>query len=201
MTSDPKIWVASILTIMAYSYLYKENQFYKAVEHLYVGVAAGYTVVMGYTNLQSKVWQPLVTEGRWWALLPAVLGLLLFAPYVSRSHSWLRRIPVAVIAGIGAALGARTAVTAQFIQQLRAAMAPLTTVDNVIIAIGTVATLSYFIFTVRSTPVLKAGAEAGKWVIMVTLGAAFGAGIMGRISLLIGRIFLVFKDWIPLIKI
>jgi hypothetical protein len=125
----------------------------------------------------------------------------LFAPYVSRSHSWLRRIPVAVIAGIGAALGARTAVTAQFIQQLRAAMAPLTTVDNVIIAIGTVATLSYFIFTVRSTPVLKAGAEAGKWVIMVTLGAAFGAGIMGRISLLIGRIFLVFKDWIPLIKI
>ena len=105
---------------------------------------------------------------------------------------------MAVIAGIGAALGARTAVTAQFIQQLRAAMAPLTTVDNVIIAIGTVATLSYFIFTVRSTPVL---AEAGKWVIMVTLGAAFGSGIMGRISLLIGRIFLVFKDWIPLIKI
>lgn len=91
------------------------------MEHLYVGVAAGYTVVMGYTNVVNKVW-------------------------------------------------------------------------------GTAVTLCYFIFTVKPNPVLKAGVEGGKWVIMVTLGAAFGAGIMGRISLLIGRLFLVFQDWIPLIK-
>ncbi|QUL99192.1 MAG: hypothetical protein IMF26_03810 [Candidatus Fermentithermobacillus carboniphilus] len=200
MSSDPKVWVASILTIMAYSYLFKENEFYKAMEHLYVGVAAGYTVVMGYTNVVSKVWEPLTKKGSWWVLIPAVIGLCLFAPYIGARYAWLRRIPVAVIAAIGAALSARTAVTEQFVQQLRASMISLTTLDNVIIALGTLATLSYFIFTVRPNPVLRAGAEAGKWVIMVTLGAAFGAGIMGRISLLIGRLFLLFQDWIPLIK-
>lgn len=201
MSRDPVIWVASILTIMAYSYLFKENEFYKAMEHLYVGVAAGYTVVMGYNNVISKVWNPLTKQGSWWVLIPAFIGLCLFAPYVSGKIAWLRRIPVAVIAAIGAGLSARTSVTSQFIEQLRASMIGLTTVNNIIIALGTVATLSYFLFTIKPNPVLKSSAEAGKWVIMVTLGAAFGSGIMGRISLLIGRLFLLFKDWIPLIKV
>jgi len=200
VSTDPKIWTAAILTIIVYSYLFKENEFYKAVEHLYVGVAAGYTMVMGYTNLTSKVWTPLTQKGSWWVLIPTIIGVMLFAPYLGKNYAWLRRIPVAVIAGIGAALGARSAVLAQFITQLKASMIPLTSVNNVIIALGTITTLAYFLFAIKPNPVLKAGVGAGKWVIMVTLGAAFGAGIMGRISLLIGRLFLVFHDWIPLIK-
>ena len=80
-------------------------------------------------------------------------------------------------------------------------MAPVTNVNTLIAMVGTVATLCYFLFTIKPNPVANAGSEMGKWVIMVTLGAAFGAGIMGRISLLIGRLFLIFQDWIPLIKI
>ena len=64
MSTDPVIWVSSILTVIGFSYLFKENEFYKAVEHLYVGVAAGYTVVMGYTNVVNKVWKPLTEKGQ-----------------------------------------------------------------------------------------------------------------------------------------
>lgn len=199
MTSDPVIWVSSILTVIGFSYLFKENEFYRAVEHLYVGVAAGYTVVMGYTNVVNKVWGPLTKKSQYSVLIPAVLGFLLFMPYISRSLGWLRRLPVAVIVAIGGALALRTAVVEQFIAQLRPTIIPLNSINNIIIVLGVVATLAYFIFTVKPNPVLKVGVESGKWVIMVTLGAAFGSGIMGRVSLLIGRLFLVFRDWIPLI--
>ncbi len=201
MSTDPKIWVAALVTIVVYSYLFKENRFYTAVEHLYVGTAAGYTVVMGYRNLQSLVWQPLVNQGKYWVLFPAILGLLLFAPSFKKSAGWLRRYPMAVIVGLGAALSARSSVTSQFIAQIKASMVSVNSIDNVIMIAGTVLTLSYFIFTIKPNPVIKTAATGGKWFIMVTLGAAFGSGIMARISLLIGRLLLVFKDWIPLIKL
>jgi len=200
MSTDPGVWVASILTIFVYSYLYKENLFYQLTEHLYVGVAAGYTVVIAYSNLKSSVWQPLTAKGDYLVLVPTILGLMLFVPFISNSLKWVKRIPIAVIIGIGTALTLRATVIAQFTAQLKASITTLTSIDSVFVLVGTLATLSYFFFTFKQNPVLKAGSEIGKWVIMVTFGAAFGNGIMGRISLLIDRILLVFQKWIPLIK-
>lgn len=200
MSTDPGIWVAAILTIFVYSYLYKENLGYQLTEHLYVGVAAGYTVVIAYTNLQSMVWQPLTVKGEYLVLVPSILGLMLFAPFISNSLRWVKRLPIAVIIGIGTALTLRATVIAQFTAQLRAAITPLDSINNVLIVVGTLATLSYFFFTFKQNTALRVSSEIGKWVIMITFGAAFGNGIMGRISLLIARIQLVFQDWIPLIK-
>lgn len=200
MSTDPGVWVAAILTVFVYSYLYKENLFYQLTEHLYVGVAAGYTVVIAYTNLQSSVWQPLTAKGDYLVLVPSLLGLMLFAPFISSSLRWVKRLPIAVIIGIGTALTLRATVIAQFTAQIKATIITLTSIDSVIIVLGTLATLSYFFFTFKHNSVLRVSSEIGKWVIMVTFGAAFGNGIMGRISLLIARIQLVFQEWIPLIK-
>lgn len=199
MSTDPGIWVAALCTVAIYSYLFKENMFYQLVEHLYVGVAAGYTVTMGWTNIQATVWRPLTTRGDYLVLVPAALGLMLFVPFVSPSLKWVKRFPIAVIIGIGAGLTVRASVIQQFTAQMRASIIPMNTVNNVIIVVGAAATLTYFFFTFKPNPALTVGGEIGKWVIMVTFGAAFGNGIMGRISLLIGRILLVFRDWIPLI--
>mgnify|MGYP001033605814 FL=1 len=201
MSRDPVIWVSSIVTIIAFSYLFKENELYKAVEHLYVGVAAGYTLVMGYNNIVSKVWTPLTRDKNFVVLIPAILGLMLYVPYVSKQYSWVKRIPIAAIVGIGMALTARTQIMQQFVGQIKATVGPVKDINSLIILLGTVGTLCYFLFTLRPSLPVKTGSEIGKWTIMVTLGAAFGAGIMGRISLLIDRMFLIFRDWIPLIKI
>ncbi|HOV66327.1 MAG: hypothetical protein KBI40_06980 [Firmicutes bacterium] len=201
MSRDPVIWVSSIVTIIAFSYLFKENELYKAVEHLYVGVAAGYTLVMGYNNIVSKVWTPLTRDKNFVVLIPAILGLMLYVPYVSKQYSWVKRIPIAAIVGIGMALTARTQIMQQFVGQIKATVGPVKNINSLIILLGTVGTLCYFLFTLRPSLPVKTGSEIGKWTIMVTLGAAFGAGIMGRISLLIDRMFLIFRDWIPLIKV
>ena len=36
------VWIAVLLTLSIFSYLYGDNPFYKAAEHIFVGVSAGY---------------------------------------------------------------------------------------------------------------------------------------------------------------
>jgi hypothetical protein len=200
MTSDIGIWVGALMTIAVFSYLFAENEIYKAVEHIYVGAAAGYTIVLGYNNVIIKGWQPIVQEGKLQILIPAVLGLMLFAPYAGRQYAWLRRIPISFIVGIGAGITIRSVVIEQFVKQISATMIPLTSLDNLIIVFGVLVVMGYFFFTFKQTPALKASSEIGKWMIMITFGASFGNAIMGRISLLIGRVEFIFRDWIHLIK-
>jgi len=40
------VWIAAGLTLCVYSFLYKDNPFYKFAEHLYVGVSVGYTIAI-----------------------------------------------------------------------------------------------------------------------------------------------------------
>ena len=35
------IWIAALLTLCIYSFLYRDNPFYRFAEHLFVGVSGG----------------------------------------------------------------------------------------------------------------------------------------------------------------
>jgi hypothetical protein len=129
------------------------------------------------------------------------MGLLLFAPYVGTQFGWLRRIPIAFIVGVGAGIAIRSAVIENFVKQIAATVMPLNSINNILIVLGVLTVLSYFFFTFRSTPSLKVSSELGKWLIMITFGASFGNAAMGRISLLIGRIDFMFREWIHLIRL
>ena len=201
MSTDIGIWTAALFTIAAFSYLFSENEMYKAAEHIYVGAAAGYTIVLGFGNVVNKGWRPLVEEGHFYVLVPVIMGLLLFAPYVGTQFGWLRRIPISFIVGVGAGIAIRSAVIENFVKQIAATVMPLNSINNILIVLGVLTVLSYFFFTFRSTPSLKVSSELGKWLIMITFGASFGNAAMGRISLLIGRIDFMFREWIHLIRL
>lgn len=201
MSTDFGIWTGALMTIAVFSYLFAENETYKAVEHIYVGAAAGYTIVLGYTNVVTKGWQPLVEGHQFQVLIPAALGLMLFAPYAGNQFAWLRRIPMSFIVGIGAGITIRSSVIEQFVKQIAATILPLNSIDNILIVFGMLVVFSYFFFTFKATPALKTSSELGKWLIMITFGASFGNAAMGRISLLIGRIDFMFREWIHLIKL
>ena len=52
---------AAILTLAIFSYLYKDNPFYKFAEHLFVGVSAGYYIILNFwTVVVPNLWEPLV---------------------------------------------------------------------------------------------------------------------------------------------
>ena len=54
-------WLYVLLTLCIFSFLYKDNPFYKAAEHLFVGVSAGYVAVISFwqqvqPNLFGRLW-------------------------------------------------------------------------------------------------------------------------------------------------
>jgi len=55
------VWLSVFLTLSIFSYLYKDNPFYKGAEYLYVGVSAGYGAVIAFwqqiqPNLFGRLW-------------------------------------------------------------------------------------------------------------------------------------------------
>ena len=61
------VWLAVLLTLSIFSYLYDDNPFYKASEHLFVGISAGYLVALNFwsqvqPNLFGRLWPRLVSS-------------------------------------------------------------------------------------------------------------------------------------------
>ena len=57
-------WLFVLLTLCIFSYLYDDNPFYKAAEHLFIGVSAGYwTAIYFWTQIQPNLF------GRLWPKL------------------------------------------------------------------------------------------------------------------------------------
>ena len=71
-------------------------------------------------------------------------------------------------------------------------MYPLT----ILILIGVISTLIYFYFSKEHTGALGVTAKVGIWFIMISFGAHFGYTVMGRVSLLIGRVQFLVEDWL-----
>jgi len=80
LTMETLLWttLAALLTLFTFSFLYKDNPFYKFAEHLVVGVGAGYfAVLLVLTSLKPTLWDRVIT-GQWWYLIPGILGLMMW---------------------------------------------------------------------------------------------------------------------------
>ncbi|MHC4985921.1 MAG: hypothetical protein ACYTFO_07170, partial [Planctomycetota bacterium] len=91
--------LAAGLTLIMYSFLYRDNPLFKIAENLYVGVALGYGAIITWRqSLRPEVFEPLflapTQEALFSALaergIPIFLGLLLLTR-LSKKHSWLSR--------------------------------------------------------------------------------------------------------------
>ncbi len=89
VSQDIWVWVAAALTLCIYSFLYKDNPFYKFAEHLLVGVSAGYFLIIDYyNNIVPNLLVPLkdgfgtlFAQGRFtgslMAVVPGILGIVI----------------------------------------------------------------------------------------------------------------------------
>ena len=48
LSHELSVWLAALLTLFIFSFLYKDNPLYKFAEHLFVGVSAGYYIVLNF---------------------------------------------------------------------------------------------------------------------------------------------------------
>lgn len=105
-----KLTIGVIATVGLYTVLYRENKFYRFFEHLFLGLAAGWTMVSLWKDVLYDMWWSkmmgsvaetgAVAAPGYWAyvvLLPiALMGYLVF----SQKHNWISRIPIGIILGL-----------------------------------------------------------------------------------------------------
>lgn len=224
--------VGAAITVAVMSQLYKDNPLFKLAEHMFVGAALGYGLVVSWYSMWvgeilpglrpigqygwAAILRPLKTAeqakmpqllGVWSVILPAILGLLMYTR-LSRKRAWISRIPFAVMIGFGVGMAIPAEITANLLNQLKPMMTDLfhdssgnvaLDVNGIVIFIGVLSTLFYFFFSLEHKGPAQVVSRTGILFLMVAFGASFGYTIQGRLSLLIGRINYLFRDWIPLI--
>jgi hypothetical protein len=194
--------VATLLTLMVYSYLVlDDNLLFRLAAHILVGVAVGYAVVVAVHDVLIPKLGAI--SGDLTLLVPLLFCLfLLVRP--ARALAWFSNYPIALMLGVGAALAIVGAVGGVLIPQVMGSAVPLrfTSTDplalmnDLIILVGVIATLSSFYFTARrggrGRRLLRWIRPTGRFFIAVALGSLFAGLLVSRLSLLVGRIeFLV----------
>jgi nitrate reductase gamma subunit len=199
------IWLGAALTLCIFSFLYRDNPFYKFAEHLFVGISAGYWATLEWHNVfLPNLWEPLTQEGRLLLLVPFAFGILLFSRF-TRKFSWLSRWSMALIIGIYAGIAIVGYGSGDLILQIRANLLPLwtdswlTSFNNILLTLGVITGLIYFFFSKEHKGALGGTAKVGIWFLMISFGASFGYTVMSRMSLLIGRVLFLLKDWLRLV--
>ncbi len=192
--------IAVFLTLCIFSFLYKDNPFYKFAEHLLVGISVGYVLVMAVnTTLMPKLINPVFKQGELVYIVPGILGIFMLLRFFPR-YTWLSRISIALIIGAGAGVAIPATIQARLFSQMQASMKDFTSIDGIIIFLGIATTLAYFFFSKEHKGWFGATAKMGTWFLMIFFGATFGYTVMSRISLLIGRMQFLLGDFLHIIK-
>lgn len=197
-----QIWLEAFVTLALFSFMFKDNPIYKITEHLFAGLTAGYQVGLVWdTVVLQKLWDPML-DGQWWLFVPGILGCLMFTRLTSK-YSWMSRISLAFVMGTTGGVFLTTQLHGLVLPAMKATMLPLASSDGiaqsilaVVVVLGVISTLIYFYFSKEHTGLLGVTAKIGIWFIMISFGAHFGYTVMGRVSLLIGRVQFLIGDWI-----
>lgn len=149
VATDFWTWVAALLTLAILSFLYNDNKLYRASEHLYIGVANGYSIVLTWYNVVVPYMvDPLVGAGRivreqgffkaffqsgelnvlnpyhesnFFIILPMMVGALYITRFIPKL-SWLVRIPIGISMGYYTAISIPASFKASIVRQLEASI-------------------------------------------------------------------------------
>lgn len=200
-------WVATGLTLLIFSFLYKDTPLFKFAEHLYVGVSIGYTIVKTYdTVILHLIINPIVENGEFALFIPVAIGMLMLTRYVPKA-AWMSRYAFAFIVGMGSGLAIPRTISSFILKQIEDTVRPLLSIagpdgltfsmnllnpasnlNAIIILLGVSSVLFYFFFSIEHSGTGKAVARTGIMFLMISFGAGFGYTVMARMSLLIGRL-------------
>ena len=138
---------------------------------------------------------------------------------LSPKGGWISRWALAFIVGTTAGLNLPRFLRSDFIEQISSTFMPLlvnwqglghffsnlslsasgqlvSMASNLVIFLGVFCGLIYFFFSKEHKGAFGTASRMGIWVLMITFGASFGYTVMGRISLLVGRLTFLLDEWL-----
>ena len=189
------VWCVVLLTLSIFSYLYGDNPFYKAAEHIFVGVSAGYIFTLTFwdtiwPNLFGRLFPSYVQAGFEFDItyiFPLILGVFMLFR-LSIKYYFLSRISIAYIVGMMAGLKFYVFLNSNLLTQIKSSTVNFSgtyyaIINEVIILIGVISGLVYFFFSKEHTGVIGKVSKIGIYFLMIKFGASFFFAVMGRISL------------------
>lgn len=214
------VWIGALLTLMIFSFLYRDNPFYKFAEHLFVGISAAYWMTVAFwttliPNMIARLWPSHMggilpaavgNERQWQYIVPLVLGLILLTRLISRI-AWFSRWAMAFVIGFAAGTNFTRYLQSDFVSQVQSTMVPLyergaspssvvgSIFSQLVVVVGVICAIVYFYFSKAHKGSFGKAARFGIWVLMAAFGASFGYTVMARISLLTGRMDFLIR-WI-----
>lgn len=148
------VWVAALMTLGIFSFLFKDNPLYKVCESILIGVSAAYWMVYAFWStlvpqLFAKLSPTLVrehvmpslavsatpTQDFLLSLVPLVLGGMLLWRLAPKGQ-WISVWPIAMIIGVTAGLRITSALESDFLAQIAATMKPLVAFKSSVDAAG-----------------------------------------------------------------
>jgi hypothetical protein len=196
--------VSFLLTLMVFSYLWKDNALFRVAIYLFVGVSAGYVGAVACRQvLLPRLILPLL-QGDILAVFPLLLGLALLGKLSQRTAA-LGNPSLALMVGVGAAVAVGGAVLGTLIPQVQATinnfeLDPARSISEQILdastfLVGTVTTLVYFHYGARPGvrgPQRRRMVTVLGWVgqifVAVTFGVIFAGVYAAALTALIERL-------------
>lgn len=217
-----QIFIGGVATLAVYSFLFKENRFYRIFEHLFIGIATSITIMKAFRDsLWPVYFKPLLgldllllPDGSYAEpydyrlllyLIPMAFGLLYYF-ILSKRLSWLAQLPIGFMLGVSAGLTFKGFFN-EVMPQLYDSFRPLyisgdsySSISNIIFIVTLLTSLSYFFFTFKRKEggVISSTASIGRYLMMGCFGAFFGSTIMARMALLVERLQFLLNDWLPI---
>jgi hypothetical protein len=209
--------LAAVCTLAIFSFLYRENPIYRFFEHVLVGLATGYFVGIEVVNvIIPNWWNKMIgakgAPAEWsWIIFPIIGLLWYFQLFRNPRWNWYSRIPIFFFMGYGASMAYKGFFNLMFgekgqVMDTFRAVLPFTAVgawdliNNLIYVAIALLVLSYFFFSFKheTNPLLRKSAASGRYLMMIAFGAIFGTTVMGRMSLLIDRLYFLYHTWLGL---
>lgn len=191
-----------LFTLLVLSYLVGDSPAFRLAVHAFVGVTAGYVAATVFRQVVvDKLVMPLLVGSpldRALMVFPLILSLMLLAK-MSPQFEWFGRPVVAFLVGVGTASAVAGAVLGTLFPQIEASTALFgqglgSILSGALILIGTIATITYFQFTVRKANAGRRGkimsflALLGQVFISITLGAIFAGVLAAALTAFVDRI-------------
>lgn len=210
MSTNIWVWIAALLSLCIFSYLYKDNPAFRFAEHLFTGLSVGYLIVLYWNNYALPYIVTPLADKRWITLIPMLIGMMYLFRFVPKLNH-LILIPIAISLGFWNGMSIPLTIEADVLKQIQGTMINTSMMSNIwhpqrglvvglMVLVGVISTISYFYFSREHKGVLRFSSNIGIWFVMIGFGATFGYTVMARVSLLIARMQFLFTDWIHLIK-
>ncbi len=205
----PAHLLGACAVLAIFSLVFKENKFFRLFEHLFLGLAAGYSAQVNWTDiLRPQWWDPMVQGGQWEWILFVPASAMFYGIY-SKNFAWMARLLFGFIFGMVTGT-AFQAFSQQYLPQISASFLPIIpspqtsisqALDNILFIAILLSVATYFFFAFeQKSKFVQGTAKTGRWLLMISFGAIFGSTIMTREALLIDRIYYLLHDWLRIVR-